>query len=71
MQQEHDRLYNSLSDEDKTTVNSNGTYFSAGYDPPFKLFFRRNEIWMIRRLESEFQTSQINEVAPQECTTST
>lgn len=44
--QEHKNLFESLTKEDKQFVDQTGPYYYAGYDPPFKLFFRRNEIWM-------------------------
>lgn len=44
---EHSALWNSLSEEDKNNVEKNTHYYLAGYDAPFKLLFRRNEIWMI------------------------
>lgn len=28
-------------------------YYTAGYDPPFKLFGRRNEIWFVKKAEKE------------------
>ena len=27
-------------------IDPDSPYFYAGYDPPFKLFFRRNEVWL-------------------------
>ena len=72
-QQEHNNLYASLSEDDKVVVDPNGTYFYAGYDPPFKLFFRRNEIWMFHKAEGELasQRMEISSDAQQtECTTS-
>ena len=47
-QQERDKLFASLSDEDKAAVDKNGPYFFAGYDPPSKVENRRNEIWLVR-----------------------
>lgn len=71
-QQEHVNLYSSLIEDDKALVDPNGSYFYAGYDPPFKLFFRRNEIWAFRKAESELpsQTLEASDVQ-QDCTTST
>ena len=46
--QEHDSLWTSLSDDDKLLADKEAPFYYAGYDPPFKLFFRRNEIWLIQ-----------------------
>jgi hypothetical protein len=43
---EHDALWNSLSEDDKRSVDKSAPFYFAGYDAPFKLFHRRNEIWM-------------------------
>lgn len=50
-QQERQNLFDSLAEEDKQLVNQTGPYYYAGYDPPFKLFYRRNEVWMIPQSE--------------------
>lgn len=50
-QEERCHLLASLSAEDRELVieqqskPGGGVYYCAGYDPPLKLFFRRNEIW--------------------------
>lgn len=36
----------SLSDDDKERVRNVSHFYYAGYDAPFKLFFRRNDIWI-------------------------
>ena len=46
-QQERDNLLASLSEDDKKLVEPGASYYLVGYDPPFKLFFRRNEIWFV------------------------
>jgi len=43
---EHTALLNSLSEEDKKKVDPSGPFYSAGYDAPFTLLNRRNEIWL-------------------------
>lgn len=47
-QQERDLLWASLSNEDKLSVDMAAPFYFAAYDPPFKAFSRRNEIWLIR-----------------------
>jgi len=49
--EEHTTLWNSLSEEDRNNVKKTAHYYLAGYDAPFKLLFRRNEIWMIVKNE--------------------
>lgn len=47
--EERDRLMAALTDNERQTVQQyrpDGSYYCAGYDPPLKLFFRRNEIWL-------------------------
>jgi len=53
---EHDHLLASLSEEDRATVKEEGPYYFAGYDAPFKLFNRRNEIWLESRSELKSDT---------------
>ena len=43
---EHSNLFKSLNDEDKKKVQSDGPFYEAGYDAPYKRFDRRNEIWV-------------------------
>ncbi len=43
---EHSNLLKSLNDEDKKKVQSDGPFYEAGYDAPYKRFDRRNEIWV-------------------------
>ncbi|KAK4023812.1 hypothetical protein OUZ56_009211 [Daphnia magna] len=51
-QEERCHLLASLTAEDREMVQDllnkpgGGVYYCAGYDPPLKLFFRRNEIWL-------------------------
>ena len=45
-EREHTALWAALSEEDKKNTDQTAPYYFAGYDAPFKLFFRRNEIWM-------------------------
>ena len=51
--EEHTVLWNSLSELDRNNVEKNAHYYLAGYDAPFKLLFRRNEIWMILKNNGE------------------
>lgn len=44
--EEKDHLLASLSEEHRRSILID-SYYLAGYDPPLKLFFRRNEIWFI------------------------
>ena len=48
-QEERSHLLASLTAEDRQSVHeqqkADAAYYCAGYDPPLKLFFRRNEIW--------------------------
>lgn len=41
-------MINSLTEADGLSVDEGGAFYTAGYDPPFKLRDRRNEIWLIR-----------------------
>ena len=70
-QQERQYLFDSLSEEDKQLVNQTGPYYYAGYDPPFKLFYRRNEIWMILQSEQslslEAESQQRSLAQPSSC----
>lgn len=36
---------------DETVDNT--SYFTVGYDAPFDLFDRRNEIWMVKKVNQE------------------
>ncbi|KAI9556262.1 hypothetical protein GHT06_018836 [Daphnia sinensis] len=66
--QEHTNLFTSLSDEDKQLVDQSAPYYYAGYDPPFKLFFRRNEVWMNSfkpRLQIDAESEQ--QASPNAC----
>ncbi|GBM12532.1 hypothetical protein AVEN_188701-1 [Araneus ventricosus] len=48
--EEAEKLKNSLLDDD--TVDKT-EFYEVGYDPPFQLFDRRNEIWMKKRSGEE------------------
>ena len=55
-QREHEALLNSLTEEDKKSVDESQKFYFAGYDAPFKLFNRRNEIWIpIKEIEATAQ----------------
>lgn len=52
--EEHAALWNSLALQDKHRADPTINYYLAGYDAPFKLLFRRNEIWMlVKEVEDE------------------
>jgi len=36
-----------LTEDDKKQIEPIHSYYVVGYDPPFKLFNRRNEIWFV------------------------
>lgn len=68
--QEHINLFTSLSEEDKQLVDQSAPYYYAGYDPPFKLFFRRNEVWMNifqPRLQIDAESEQQAFAPPNSC----
>jgi len=47
--QEYDNLSTSLTEDDRKLVDPVDSYYGVGYDPPFKLFSRRNEVWFVIR----------------------
>ena len=58
--EEHTVLWNSLSELDRNNVEKNAHYYLDGYDAPFKLLFRRNEIWMILKNNGEENKNCLN-----------
>lgn len=63
-EREHAALWNSLSDKDKKNADQTSPYYFAGYDAPFKLFFRRNEIWIPIKFNSEIPSDQADHLLP-------
>ena len=51
----------SLSEDDKQSVDQSAPFYFAGYDAPFKLFNRRNEIWMPIKENVSNQSSPLEE----------
>merc|ERR1712191_443 len=51
--EEYANLLAALTEDDKNQIEPTNTYYTAGYDPPFKLFFRRNEIWVVTKNPSQ------------------
>lgn len=49
----------------ETEVNFD-QYYIVGYDPPFKLFGRRNEIWFVKKSDEEKKENEVLEEAKQE-----
>ncbi|GFU10571.1 heme-binding protein 1, partial [Nephila pilipes] len=50
---EAEHLKNSVKD-DETIDNSQ--FYQVGYEAPFEIFDRRNEIWMVKREGEELNT---------------
>lgn len=61
-------LISSLTEQDRKCVDPDAPYYYAGYDPPFKLFFRRNDIWILLKdsitdeAQNEAQTNQCEQL---------
>ena len=47
---EAQRLADSVKDDE--TIDKTA-YYQVGYDAPFDLFDRRNEIWMVKKVNQE------------------